>query len=76
MTSEVGGSFLTRSFSWKVLLAVLLLHTRPAKVRTSVIEVFQREVGGVVLLQHVVFLNHGWFSMERFNGGEGRFTTF
>ncbi len=56
VTSEVGASFLTRSFSWKVLLAVLLLHTRPAKVRTNVIEVFKKEVGGVALLQHVVFL--------------------
>ncbi len=49
--SVTSASFLTRSFSWKVLLAVLLLHTRPAKVRTSVIEVFKREGGGVALLQ-------------------------
>lgn len=56
VTSKVGASFLTRSYSWKLLLAVLTLHTCPAKVGTSTIEVFKKEVGGVALLQHAIFL--------------------
>lgn len=70
VTSEVGlahiASFLIRSFSWKVLLAVLLLHTCLLRY-TSV--GFQEGGRWTRVIAACDIFNHGCFSKEMFNEG-------